>query len=386
MTFDWNPVSVFIILFLLFGLVNGLINYFSIRRFDQYPISIHFPRVSILVPARNEALNIEACLTSLLNQDYPDFEVIVLDDQSTDETRQIIERLARSNEHLLVLDGTVLPEGWLGKHWACHQLYLASSGDLMLFTDADTTHAPDMLRASVSALFHEKADLITGFPQEEVVSMGEKLIVPIIGFGIFTFIPIPLVQKLRLSALSITIGQFMLFRREAYQAIGGFESVKSEVVDDMCLGRNIINNGLEWRFLDGTRHVSCRMYHNFWDSVSGFSKSLFAVFDYRILPYLGGWFLVGVVFVEPVISLVSRWMGYPLTSMSGEAAALGVGLSIIIWMIAYKRFKFPPYMVFFYPLSIIIFIMIAVRSFFQTIRGTTTWKDRAIEKEAVRWL
>jgi chlorobactene glucosyltransferase len=385
-TLAWHPHALFIVIFLFFGLVTVLVNYFTVRRFDQYPPARKFPRVSVLVPARNEARNIAACVTSLLAQDYPDFEVIVLDDHSTDDTSRILAQLARTGSRLRVLKGASLPEDWLGKHWACQQLAQAATGKLILFTDADTRHAPDMLRASVSALLAEGADLVTAFPREEVVTWGERLLVPVIGFGIFTFIPIRLVQKLRWPALSITIGQFMLFRRAAYDAVGGYEAVGSEVVDDVCLGRRIIASGREWRLLDGTRHVSCRMYHGFWEAVAGFSKSLFAVFDYRILPYVFGWLLVGTAFIEPAVALVSRWLRHPVTSIPLEYAALSVGLSISLWMIAFRRFKFPAYLVFYYPLSLALFIAVAARSFIQTATGTTTWKDRILERVAMRWL
>jgi chlorobactene glucosyltransferase len=385
-TLVWHPHALFIVFFLFFGLVTVLVNYFTVRRFDQYPPAERFPRVSVLVPARNEVRNIAACVTSLLAQDYPDFEVIVLDDHSADETPHILVQLAQTGSRLRVLKGAPLPEGWLGKHWACAQLDRTATGELILFTDADTRHAPDMLRASVSALLAEGADLVTAFPREEVVTWGERLLVPVIGFGIFTFIPIRLVQKLRWPMLSITIGQFMLFRRAAYDAVGGYEAVGSEVVDDVCLGRRIIASGREWRLLDGTRHVSCRMYHGFWEAVAGFSKSLFAVFDYRILPYFISLLLVGVAFIEPVVALVSRWVRYPLTRLPVGYAAFSVTLSITLWMIAYRRFKFPAYLVFYYPLSLALFIAVAVRSFFQTATGTTIWKDRVLDRVAMRWL
>ena len=386
MSLAWPPHALFIVLFLFFGLATVLVNFFTVKRFDQYPLAEKFPFVSILVPARNEALNIAACVISLLAQDYPDFEVIVLNDNSTDDTSRILAGLAQSDPRLRVLKGDPLPDGWLGKHWACHQLDQAARGELILFTDADTRHTPDMLRASVSALIAEHADLLTAFPHEQVVTWGERLLVPIIGWGIFTFVPIRLVQKMRLSALSVTLGQFMLFRRTAYDAVGGYAAVKSEVIDDICLGRLIISTGHAWRLLNGTRHVSCRMYRGFWEAVNGFSKSMFAVFDYRILPYILGWLIVGLAFIEPAVALVSRWLRYPLTSLPLESAALSVIISIVLFMVAYRRFQFPAWLVFYYPLSLALFIAVVLRSLFQTARGTATWKDRVLDRPAMRWL
>jgi chlorobactene glucosyltransferase len=383
---DLNPHALFILLFLSFGLVTAVVNFLTVRRFDQYPLSRKSPFVSVLIPARNEARNIAACVASLLAQNYPAFEVIVLDDNSTDATPGILAQLAFRDSRLRVLKGAPLPEGWLGKHWACHQLDQAARGELLLFTDADTRHAPDALLASVSALQAEGADLLTALPRQEVVTWGERLLVPVIGFAIFTFIPIRLVQKLRWPALSITIGQFMLFRRSAYDKVGGFAAVRSEVVDDISLGRRVISGGGQWRLLNGTRHVSCRMYHGFWEAVNGFSKSVFAVFDYRILPFVLGWSLVGLAFLEPVVALVSRWLRHPLTSLPVEYAALGVGISLLLWMVAYRRFHFPAWLVFYYPLSLALFILVAARSLIQTALGTSTWKDRLLARAAMRWL
>jgi chlorobactene glucosyltransferase len=157
---------------------------------------------------------------------------------------------------LKIIEGSPLAENWLGKHWACQQLARAADCGLILFFNADTRHTPNMLRYSVSALLTEKPDLVAAFPHQEVVTWSERLLVPVIGFGIFTFIPIWLVQRLHLAALSITIGQFMLLGRTAYENIGGNNAVRNETVDDIMLGRRIISHGLEWRQLDGTRHVT----------------------------------------------------------------------------------------------------------------------------------
>ncbi|MCS7011269.1 MAG: glycosyltransferase family 2 protein [Anaerolineales bacterium] len=382
----FTPHEQFVLLFLLFGLVTALVNLFTIRRFDQYPRASHWPRVSVLVPARNEELNIEACVASLLAQDYPDFEVLVLDDHSSDATPQILNRLASQDSRLRVLHGAPLPKGWLGKHWACHQLAQAAEGELFLFTDADTRHAPDMLQASVSALLAERADLVTAFPRQEVVTWGEKLIVPFMAVGILTFLPLRLARHRRWAALSVTIGQFMLFRREAYERVGGYEAVRSALVDDVYLGRRVVQSGGRWRFLDGTSHVSCRMYRDFWGAVNGFGKSIFAVFGYRVLPYLLAWTLLTIVFLEPPLALVAHWVGYPFTLFSPEAAALAIALTFILWNLAYRRFKFPHALALLYPVQAFLFLLVALRSFVQTASGTATWKDRILERPALRWL
>ncbi len=374
-----------IIVFLALGLLTALSNFLSIHRFDQYPRASVFPRVSVLIPARNEAANIEACVRSLLDQDYPDFEVIVLDDHSEDETRLILSRLARTSNRLRVLDGHPLPENWLGKHWACHQLAQAASGELLLFTDADTRHAPAMLRDSVSALLAERADLVTAFPCEEAVTWGEKLIIPVIGFGIFSFLPVTLARWLGWSGLSVTIGQFMLFRRAAFEAIGGYEAVRNHLVDDVMLGRRILQHGFTWRLMDGTRHVSCRMYRSFWQAVDGFTKNIFAFFDYRLSLFVIAWAWMAVVFLAPAFVIAARLLDFPFLPYPPSLAWAAVFESLLLWGLAYQRFRFPLYLVFLYPLSFGLFVLIALRSLVFTLLGQSTWKGRDLTRPAWKW-
>ncbi|MDX9832829.1 MAG: glycosyltransferase, partial [Anaerolineae bacterium] len=150
----------------------------TMRRALRHPAPARFPRVSILVPARNEERNVERCIRSLLAQDYSDFEVLALDDESTDRTRAILEALAGCDARLKVLAGRPLEAGWSGKNWACAQLAAQAAGDLLFFTDADTFHRPGAVRAVVTAMEGERADLMSGFPRQEVLTWGEKLLVP----------------------------------------------------------------------------------------------------------------------------------------------------------------------------------------------------------------
>ena len=382
----WHLYAILIIFFLLFGLAASLINFFTVRRFDQYPPAKEYPFVSVLVPARNEEQSIKICISSLLAQDYPDFEVIVLNDNSTDDTASILEQLACCDNRLQVIQGTPLPDGWLGKHWACHQLYQSAKGELFLFTDADTRYTPDMLRTSVSALIAEHADLVSAFPYEEMLTWGERLLVPIMCWGMFTFIPIRLVQKMHLALLAISIGQFMLFRRAGYELVGGFERVRTEVVDDVCMGRILISKGGEWRLLDGTRQITCRMYHGFREAVGGFSKTIFAVYDYRILPFIIFWLLAGLAFLGPVVGLILYLLRVPLTFIPVGFAAISVALSIITWIITSRRFHFPIYIAFIYPLDLALYIIVAAHSFIRTATGTAVWKNRVLDRVPMRWL
>jgi chlorobactene glucosyltransferase len=382
----WIQHQISLLGFLTVVLLIALSNLWAVRRLGGYPRPSHYPRASVLVPARNEEANIGPCVRSLLAQDYPDFEVLVLDDGSTDATEAVVTALAAGDRRLRVLKGATLADGWLGKHWACHQLAQAADGALLLFTDADTRHHPHTLRDAVAALIAEEADLLTALPWEEVVSWSERLVVPIFQWSCLSFMPIGLAHRLPTPALSAAIGQFMLFRRRAYEAIGGYAAVRQDTVDDMALGRRIKRHGFRWRLLDGTRHIRCRMYRGFAEVWEGFSKNLFAVFDCRILPFLFVWLWTGMVFWEPLVVLVLEIAGVPLPRFSPTLAAVAVAESLLLWGIAYWRFDFPRYLVFFYPVSVLLCVAIAVRSMVLTLTGRATWKGRRLTRKRIRWL
>ena len=221
----------------------ALSNTWVLRRARRHAPPAHLPRVSVLVPARNEEANIERCVASLLAQDYPDFEVLVLDDESTDGTGCILARLAAADPRLRVLSGRPLEAGWRGKNWACAQLAAQANGELLFFTDADTHHQPQTLRAFATALIGEGADLLGGFPRQEVETLGEQFIVPFFSWVVYCFTPLALGYRLRFPALSTAVGQALLFRRAAYEGIGGHRAVRAAIVEDLALARQIKAHG-----------------------------------------------------------------------------------------------------------------------------------------------
>mgnify|MGYP000961496188 CR=1 FL=1 len=362
----------------------GLSNLRRLRRIDGYPPAPATPRVSVLVPARNEEANIRACVSSLLAQDYPDLEVVVLNDHSTDRTGEILAEMTRG-ERLRVVAGRDLPEGWLGKHWACHQLAEAASGELLLFTDADTRHGPASVRHGVAALHAEGADLLTAVPFEETVTAAEQLIVPVVPWSILTFLPLEVAYRTRSPAFSATIGQYMLFRASAYRAIGGHAAIATDPVDDIALGRRIKAGGFRWRLADATRDVRCRMYQNAEQVFEGFSKNLFSAFGNRVLPFIGVWLWLEVVFLLPVAVLVARLLGAPLPALDTGVALAGVAGGLASWGMSHLRFGFPARLIPLYPLTMLLALAIAVRSVALVRRGRTTWKGRTLAPQPVRW-
>ena len=383
----WLYFEISVVAFAACLVFISLSNWRVLRQMGRYPRAGRLPRVSVLVPARNEEANIGGCVQSLLAQDYPDFEVVVLNDGSTDRTGEILADIqaGAGPARLRVLEGTALPEGWPGKHWACQQLAEASDGELILFTDADTRHGPRSVRHGVAALEAEGADLLTAIPHEETGSWAERLAVPVVPWSILTFLPLAVAYRLPHASLSATIGQYMLFRRGAYARIGGYAAVRSDPVDDMALGRRIKALGLRWRLADATRDVRCRMYRNAGQVFEGFSKNLFAAFGNRLLPFIGVWAWLSIVTLLPIGVLFACLLGAPVPALDAGIALLGVALGLASWGLCHLRFGFPAYLVPLYPFTILLALFIAFRSIALVRRGRTTWKGRTLGQPRVRW-
>jgi chlorobactene glucosyltransferase len=374
-----------LIIFQAIILLVIMTNVWHLHQAGRHAPPLEFPKVSILVPARNEERSIAGCICSLLAQDYPSFEVLACDDQSSDATRSILEQITHKHAQLKVLAGSPLPAGWLGKNWACAQLARQASGELLFFTDADTLHQPQALRQSVIALIGEQADLLTGFPRQEIQTWGERLLVPFFSWASYCFIPLGLAYRLKQPALSTAVGQMMLFRYSAYQAIGGHDNVRSSIIDDLMLARRIKAAGLRWRVMNIKDLILCRMYHGNRAAINGFSKNLFAVFDFRLLGFLFAFLWLVVMFWEPLIVLVLSTFGWAPQAQA-EELAICVGLSLLTWLIPYLELGFPPSLALLYPLTMLVNTGVAFQSLRLTLTGRLTWKDRHLDRPHWKWL
>ena len=366
-------------------LVIILTNIWLMRRSRKHSNPLTLPRVLILVPARNEAGHIKACIRSLLGQKYPDFEVLVLDDQSTDSTPVKLAQLALEHDRLKVITGLPAPEGIAGKNWACAQLAGPADGELLFFTDADTVYQADALAEIVGAMLAEKADLLTGFPRQVVKTWGERLLVPFFSWASLNFIPLGLAYLLRSTVLAIAVGQIMVFTRKAYETVGGHAALGTNILDDIVLARRIKAAGLRWRVAHISDLVSCRMYDNSRDAYEGLTKNLFGAFGYRLLPYLFIiiW-LVSMTWV-PILVLVF-WLSGLAPIVHASVLMVCLGMALLTWLFTLIEIKVPIVVTLLYPLSILANAWVMLRSLVFSLGGKLQWKDRVLEKPKWKWL
>jgi chlorobactene glucosyltransferase len=234
------------------------------------------PLVSVVIPARNEAHNIVRVLESVAASRYPDFELIVVDDQSTDGTGELARRVpAGRARRVQVVEGEALPEGWLGKPWSCAQGARIAAGDLLLFTDADTVHSPHLLARAVAGLEEDRADALTLMGRQIMETFWERLIQPSMFLMMVTRFrdarePLPP----RRWRDAIANGQYLMFRRNVYDALGGHEAVRGEVVEDLRLAQILIQSGARLSLRSAERAFATRMYRDLGELVRGWSKNL----------------------------------------------------------------------------------------------------------------
>ena len=253
----------------------------SARRLASLPAA-RLPRVSVLIPARDEVDAITACVTSLLAQQYPNLEILVLDDGSTDGTGQLLDTLAdqRQRPYHPQPSLTVIhspgdpPPGWNGKSYACHRLAQRATGEWLLFTDADTLHSPTSVVRGVTQALALHTDLLSAFPYQGVETWSERLLVSFI----LDFLPLTSVNLAAMwrhhSGRPLANGQYLLARAESYHALGGHAAIAHALVDDFALARQFHSSGFTVALVDGSTMLQCRMYHSFREVWNGFSKNL----------------------------------------------------------------------------------------------------------------
>lgn len=236
------------------------------------------PLVSVLIPARNEELTIGSLLGDLLKQPYNNLEIIVFDDQSEDKTAEIVHSAAAADARIRLINSPGLPEGWTGKNFACHTLGGVAKGEYLLFLDADVRMGGHLIGNLVATARKWGAGLITIFPRQIMVTMGEKLTVPVMNYILVSLLPLILVRKSPWASLSAANGQCMFFDGSVYRKNFPHDRARQQRVEDIAIARMLKKEGIGVACLLGDERISCRMYTGFWEAVSGFSRSVAAFF------------------------------------------------------------------------------------------------------------
>lgn len=344
------------------------------------------PLVSVLVPARNEEHRIGPCLRSLARQDYPNLEIIVLDDQSEDATARIAESLGFSAETgawKRLRTGLPLPPGWTGKAWACQQLAEVARGEFLLFTDADTVHDRSCVSTAVAHAEHTCADLLALWPFQITRTWSEILVIPLQFVAAGAVLPhwllafaqrYPAVARFlgpaQLRSLGAASGQFLLFRRERYFAFGGHRAVAGHLVEDVALAREITTrtgSGFKLVSANGTRLVRCRMYNSFPEMWEGFTKNLHPLFEGDELLFRFAIAGQALLFVWPFV-VVCWW----------RSPALFVQWALIYGLrtAAACLYRSSLWSVLWHPVGYALGLLIAVNSCRCTSGRGVTWKGR----------
>ncbi len=244
--------------------------------------------VSVLIPARNEEVNLPGLLNDIIRQQHQHTEVIVFDDQSTDRTAKIVEDFARKDPRIRLIRSKGLPEGWLGKNHACHQLASAASGQYLLFLDADVHIAGDLIPASIAHMEKHSLALISIFPRQIMKTAGEWAGVPVMNYILLSLLPLALVRHSPRPSLSAANGQFMFFRAREYHSVQPHSLFRSTAVEDIAISRHLKSEGHSISCQSGDRRIRCRMYRGYAETISGFTKN--------VLDFFGGSFILALLF------------------------------------------------------------------------------------------
>lgn len=349
--------------FVSMQLVNSLLNLVFIQKIPETSAAAS-EKISVLIPARNEAENLEKILSDLKKIENKNLEILVFDDNSTDQTAQVVKKHTTKDERIKLIASIALPKGWLGKNHACYQLAQQAKGNYYLFVDADVRLKNNIINESVAYQKAKNIGLLSIFPKQIVETTGEKISVPLMNYILLSLLPLVFVRKSPFKSHTAANGQFMLFSAAVYKQYKPHQQFKTAVVEDIAIARFLKKQNEITACITGTQNVQCRMYKSYQEALNGFSKNVFMFFGNQAFLAFIFWLFAAFGFV-PVLWALPNFLPLYIAA-------------VLFTLIFYSKVSMQNTIatIVFFPLHLLFLIQLIIKGLF--ITKNITWKGRKI--------
>ena len=342
------------------------INFFSVRVVRSLQLSEITEKVSILIPLRNERLNAESVVKCALSQEgLQDCEVIVLDDSSNDGTREILQDIA--HPRFTLIEGAQLPDAWLGKNFACHQLSRRANGEVFVFLDADVRLSTRAINNSIHAMRKWRWDFLSPYPRQIALSFIERLAQPLLQWSWFATLPLRLAEVVQRKSMVVANGQFLITQQRAYRESGGHEAIKGEVLDDLELARSMVGAGFRGGVAEASAIAECRMYTNPQDLIAGYTKSQWRAFKNLLGAAIASALLIVTSILPFAIGLAGSLVGW-----------INYCALVVTRLLVAMRTRSTVSSALLHPLSAALWIYLIALSWLRKSRGELAWRGRSL--------
>jgi len=341
------------------------------------------PFISVIVPMRNEERNVLRCIEGLIAQDYDDYEIIAVDDGSSDNTLPMLRELEREHSMLSIVECAEKPDGWIGKNFALVEGVKRARGALLLFVDADTYAEPELLSTALAYLEERRLDMLSLFPFQEVRSFWERVVQPTVFTAIAATFPFESVNDPE-GKHAAACGQFILIRREVYDAVGGHEAVRDKIVEDFELAKLVKGRGYRLGVADGRGLIRTRMYEGLAEVWEGWTKNLFPGIEHDWWMFARGFVRMFAWGLLPTILLIvfsvrafyDRGAGWVDVAIILECLWL-VSLNVFLSLKQSARLGIPRRYALLCTLGYAMFLALVAASAYKVTSGRgVTWKGR----------
>ena len=360
-------------------LLFRIFSFFNIDKLSLDENPLHNPLISIIIPARNEKLNILRCLESIKKQTYSNFEVIVVDDNSTDDTYHIANQFCQNDDRFSLLKLNNDDKTWVGKNRACHEGSKISNGSLLLFIDADTEHQTHSIKSSLSYMQNSNLDVFTMFPQLTCSDFWGKLILPIL-ISMINILYSPLLLNSKSTSIAYLVGGFILIKKQIYDDIGGHESIKSSFVEDKSLGERLKKSGYNLKLIRSGDFVTTYSNTGFTNNIDAIQRATSASFiESHLFLGLTSIFLAFIGLVLPyflIFFITSLEISYSVLIL------LTITFMGISYLIEFADINHSKLYILFQPITNLIFFYCMIFSVFKIYSNSPfVWRGRAYTKK-----